>query len=106
VLLRLNLTGEREILQAKAQEMGYAFADLDRVVIDPEAIASVPQTVCSEHKIIPVKRDGSNLWLALAEPNDRAALEAVRVVANCRIIPVLAVSSAIDEAIAKYYGAG
>ena len=32
VLIQLGMVGEREVLQAKAQEMGYAFVDLDRIV--------------------------------------------------------------------------
>ncbi|MBC8063365.1 MAG: hypothetical protein H7Y17_00920, partial [Chlorobia bacterium] len=45
VLISLGIVGEREVLQAKAQEMGIGFVDLDRVNIESSAINVVPERI-------------------------------------------------------------
>ncbi len=106
VLLSMKLVGEREILQAKAQEAGMAFADLDRVQIDSSAINVVPDRIVKQHNAIPVKKDGQTLWVAMSKPGDIMALDDFKMASGCRVIPVMAVPAAIDDAIKKYYGGG
>ena len=106
VLVSLNMVGEREVLQAKAQEMGYAFADLDRVQIDSGAINVVPERLVKAHTAIPVKKDGQNLWVAMSNPANIMAQDDIKLASGCRVIPVVAVPGAIEDAIKKYYGGG
>ena len=106
VLLSMKLVGERELLQAKAQEAGIAFADLDRVQIDSSAINVVPDRIVKAHNAIPVKKDGQTLWVAMSKPGDIMALDDFKMASGCRVIPVMAVPAAIDDAIKKYYGGG
>jgi len=106
VLVALNMVGEREVLQAKAQEMGFAFADLDRITIDSTAINVVPERLVKSHSALPVKKDGTNLWVAMSNPNNLNALDDIKIASGCRVIPVVAVPGAIEDAIKKYYGGG
>jgi type IV pilus assembly protein PilB len=106
VLVSLNMVGEREVIMARAQEMGYQFADLDRVQIDSSAINVVPERLVKLHNSIPVKKEGQNLWIATTSPNNIAALDDLRMASGCKIIPVLAVPGALEDAIKKYYGGG
>jgi hypothetical protein len=87
-----------------AQSMGLAFVDIERVLIDPADVAAIPAEVCRHHRLAPVKRDGPNLWVAMADPLDAEAIEAAQAASGCRIIPVVAEPVALDEWIARYYG--
>jgi len=106
VLVTLGMVGEREVLQARAQEMGYAFVDLDRIQIESSALNVVQERVVKNHSVIPVKKDGTTLWLATANPNNIQALDDVQIASGCRVVPVIAVPGAIEDAIKKYYGGG
>src|SRR5512140_3438005 len=106
VLIQLNFVGEREVLQGKAQERGMAFADLDRVQIDSAAINVVPERLVKAHNAIPVRKDGKNLWIAMNNPDNLAALDDIRIASGLRVIPVMPVPGAIEDAIKKYYGGG
>jgi type IV pilus assembly protein PilB len=106
VLISLNIVGEREVTQAKAHEMGYGFADLDRVQVDSGAINVVPERLVKLHSTIPIKKEGTTLWVATNNPNNIAALDDIRMASGCRVVPVLAIPGAIDDAIKKYYGGG
>lgn len=106
VLVELGMVGEREVLQAKAQEMGIAFADLDRVTIDSTAINALPERIAKNHAVIPVKKQDNNLYVAMANTNNLQAIDDIQMASGCRVIPVLAVPGAIDDALKKYYGGG
>jgi len=106
VLVSLNMVGEREVLMAKAQEMGMGFVDLDRITVDSSAINVVPERLVKAHSAIPVKKDGQTLWVAMASPSNIVALDDIKIASGCRVIPVMAVPGAIDDAIKKYYGGG
>lgn len=104
VIVELGFAGEREVLMAKAQEAGQMFVDLDRIPLESSAINVVPERIAKNHNVIPVKKDGMNLWLAMANTSNIQAADDVRMVSGCRVIPVAAVPDAIEDAIRKYYG--
>lgn len=104
ILVQLGYVGEREVLRAKAQEMGIGFVDLDRQQIDSSALNVVREQVCKTYGVIPVKKDGNNLYVAMADVNNIPAQDAVRLASGCRVIPVLALTAAIEDAIKKNYG--
>jgi type IV pilus assembly protein PilB len=104
VLVELGMVGEREVLMAKAQEMGYAFVDLDRVTIESSALNVVREQIAKSNNVIPVKKQDNTLYVAMTNPNNLQALDSVSVASGCRVVPVLAVPGAIEDAIKKYYG--
>jgi type IV pilus assembly protein PilB len=104
VLIELGMVAEREVIMARAQERGINFVDLDRVNVDSSAINVVPERIAKNHSVVPVKKEGQNLWLAMANTDDIQAADDVRLVSGCRVHPVAAVPGAIEDAIRKYYG--
>jgi type IV pilus assembly protein PilB len=104
VLVSLNMVGEREVLTAQAQEMGMGFVDLDRIRVAPEARDSLSKDLVRQFACVPVKREGQTLWVAVSNPSTLGVLEDLRREVGCRVIPVLALPEAIEEAIQKYYG--
>jgi type IV pilus assembly protein PilB len=106
VLQQLGLVGEREIQMARAAETGYGFVDLDRITVESSALNVVPERILKNHTVIPVKKDGTTLWLATSNPNNIAALDDVALASGCRVVPVLAVTGAIEDALKKYFGGG
>jgi type IV pilus assembly protein PilB len=103
ILVSLNIVGEREVLQSRAQLMGYAFADISRVSLDPSAIASVPATLARSCRALPLKRDGTNLWVAMLDPTDARTANALKLASGCRIIPVFAIPGEVEEAVRRAY---
>ena len=104
VLSDLGFVGEREIINAQAQEAGLPFADLDNVQPESSAINVVPDRIAKQHNVVPIKKEGTILWLAMANPNNIEAIDAVRFASGCIVKPVVAVSGAVDDAIRKAYG--
>ncbi len=104
ILVQLGKVGEREALEAQAQEMGILFVDLDRHQIESSAINVLREQIAKNHSVIPVRKEGNNLWVAMNDVNNIPAQDAVRLASGLRVIPVLALPASIDDAIRKYYG--
>jgi len=103
VLIDLGMVGEREVLEAKAQEMNIPFVNLDNVKIDSSAINILPERIAKNHSVIPVRKDGTTLYLAMTNTNNIEAADDVRMVTGCRVVPCMAVPGAVEDAIKKYY---
>ena len=103
IMIDLGFVGEREVLQAKAKAMGMPFIDLERTPIDPNAIALVPRWMAEKHLAIPVKKQDRQMWVAMSNAHNIQAIDQLSTATECRIIPVIAVPSAIEAAIQKHY---
>ena len=104
VFVDLGFVGEREVMQARAQEAGIPFVDLDRITIDSSALNVVQERIVKNHNVIPVKKEGNQLWLAMANTTNIQAQDDVRMSSGLRVLPVLALPAAIEDSIRKYYG--
>ena len=97
-LVELGYLGEREMIEGKAQEEGLNFVDLDRYQIDSNAINMVPERIVKNHTVIPVRKEGNVLYVAMPNPNNIQAIDDVRMVSRLDVKPVRAVPEAIEEA--------
>ena len=105
-IVQLGFAGEREVLQGRAAEMGIGFADVDRIQIDSSALNVVPEKIVKNFSVLPVRKDAQTLYIAMSNVGNLAAIDAVRAASGCRVVPVLAVPGAIEDAVKKYYGGG
>jgi type IV pilus assembly protein PilB len=104
ILLDQALVSERDAYEAKAFELGMPFVDLDRVQPEPSAINVVKEHIAKRYNVIPVKKEGNILYLAMADPSNVMAIDDVRVNSRCVVRPVIAAPGAIEDAIRKVYG--
>ncbi len=72
--------------------------------IDPAVIKLVPIELVRKHLVLPLKRVGSTLTVAMADPTNVFGLDDLKFRTNYSIQPVIASESALLEAVAKYYG--
>ena len=101
-----NFTSELDVLMFKAHSMGFGCVDLDRVEPSREAVQIAPAELVRFHQIAPVKKDGTNLYVAMSNPSNIVAIDAIKMASGLRVIPVVAVQGALEDAIRKYYPGG
>lgn len=106
ILIDQQLVADRDVYEAKAHEMNLPFADLDRTTLDPGALNIVKESVAKRHNVVPIKKDGNRLWLAMSDPNNIMAIDDVRISSRCQVLPVLAAPGAIEDALRRAYGTG
>lgn len=104
IVIDLGYVAEREVYEGLAQEKGIPFVDLDRTTPDPTAVNVVKEHIAKRHNVIPVKKEGDRLYLAMADPSNVLAIDDIRLTSRCQVIPVMAAPGAIEDAIRRAYG--
>ncbi len=103
ILIEMGLN-PRDVYEAKAQEMQVPFVDLTVFKPDQSAIDAVPYYLANKHNILPIKKDGATLYVAMSDLYNTAANEELRLASGCRVRGVLAVPEHIAQSIAHLYG--
>ena len=70
LLVDLGALDERDLASALAEQCGLEIADLRRDRPDPEAVAALPEVVARTICAVPLRRVGSVLEVAVADPSD------------------------------------
>jgi len=105
-LEKLGFISEVDIAVVYADSLGIPFIDLSDYLIDPEVIKLVPEAVANKYKAVPLFKIGNSLTVAMADPEDIAALDEIRIKSKFDIVePVLSTPDMIQGVIDQYYGA-
>jgi len=89
---------------AEKQEVtqGHRFK-LRRDLIQPEALQLVPEVMARKHNVMPLEVKGNALRVAMANPNDILAIEALETLTRMRIEPEAASTEEVQEVIDLSY---
>ena len=103
ILVELGYVQEPALAKALAENLLLPYVNLFDPEI-PEAITNLikPQ-IARKYNVIPVRKDGKALVLAMADPMDLEAMDSIRFITGNTIKPALAMGSEIEDAIKKYY---
>ena len=104
-LVKLALVPEVELTKVLAKQHKMPAVDLTRFEIDPKIAKTVPADIARKHCLIPVKRDGRTLTVAMADPMELGVLEDLKVITRDDIFPVLAGEFTVRSLIDKVFGA-
>jgi hypothetical protein len=72
--------------------------------IGPDARAALPREVVESHRVIPTRVDHGEVHLAMADPLDIEAIDAVADATGRRVFPVVAPEILVAYALERYYG--
>ncbi len=103
VLVKLGFVLEIEITKMLARQYHVPAVDLSQFQVDEKIIKLVPSDVALKHTILPLKRDGRSLTVAMAEPGNMQVVDDLKFITRCDIVPVIAGEYTLRTAIEKYY---
>jgi type IV pilus assembly protein PilB len=104
VLVRMNYLTEDKLLAFLSRQYSVPSVTLSHLDIDPEVVKLVPAQLAERLHVLPVKRSGNVLTLAMADPTNVLALDDVAFFTNLQIQPVVASEVAIRQAAERAYG--
>lgn len=93
----------REYYLEVARRRGLPFVDLHIFKTDSPALRLLTQAEAEEHQALPLKRDGNNIWIALANVDAPRTLQTLRHLTGCCVKPVVAIPKALSAAIRSAY---
>lgn len=93
---------EREYAMALAQGMSLPFVDLNEYQVDKEVISMVPDDLCRRNQLLPLSIVNGRITVAMANPKNFAAIDDVSASTGMPVIPMVAMSSQVKDAINRY----
>ena len=104
ILVEQGAVSEELLLNALAAQLGVRPWRLDKSPPDRAAISRVPQSLCRAHQVLPVALQSDLMLLAMVNPHDLDAIDAIRNATGMRVEPVLADAGRLDAAISQAHG--
>jgi len=105
VLVKMSFIEEGKLLKFLSQQYGIPAIDLSTVQIDPAVTKLIPVEVVQKYHVMPIKRSGSTLSLAMVDPTNVFAVDDIKFMTGYEIEPMVASEGAVLAAITKSYDA-
>ena len=106
-LVKMGYVQEEKLLALLAQQYRVPAVDLKMYQsVDPAIIKLVPLELVKKHMVLPLRRVGATLTVAMLDPTNIFALDDLKFRTNYTIEPVIAAETSLIETIKKYYGGG
>src|SRR5690348_18188870 len=102
-LVKLGFVEETEISKMLARQYRIPAVDPSRFEVEPKIIKLIPPDVAIKHAVLPLKREGRTLTVAITDPNNVTAIEDIKFITRCDVFPVIAGEYTLRNAIDKYY---
>jgi type IV pilus assembly protein PilB len=102
-LVKLGFIEETEVTKMLARQYRMPAVDLSRFEVDPKILKLLPPDIATKHTVLPLKREGRTLTVAIADPNNVTAIEDIKFITRCDVFPVIAGEYTLRNAIDRYY---
>lgn len=103
ILIELGFVSEEQMLEALAARLDLKKVEIDRLAVDSEAVAKIPQQLAEKYLILGVKYQGNTLTVVVNDPLNFYGLEDVRQTTGCELSLLLSQKDALTKAIHYYY---
>jgi type IV pilus assembly protein PilB len=105
-LARMGLVPDNVLTQLVARQYSLPAINLSEIEIDANVLKLIPKEICEKHQVIPVRRQGATLIVAMADPSNIYAIDELKFLTQYNIDPVVASDGAIESALSRYYDKG
>ena len=106
ILVRLAFITEDSLVSFLSKQYAIPAITVAQVDPDPDVLKLVPEQIAKKHSVLPIKRMGNTLTLAMADPTNVFALDDVGFMTGLQIQPVVASEAAIRKAFERLYETG
>lgn len=106
VLLENGYITETQLIDVLKIQLGIDFIDVNKETIDPSMASIVPKSIAEQYHVVPIKLEKDKLILAMEDPLNFRALEAVKQITKYKVTPYIAYASAVERAILVLYENG
>ncbi|HKW90638.1 MAG TPA: type IV-A pilus assembly ATPase PilB [Methylomirabilota bacterium] len=103
ILVRLGFITEDSLVSFLSKQYAIPAITVAQVDPDPDVLKLVPEQIAKKHGVLPIKRMGNTLTLAMADPTNVFALDDVGFMTGLQIQPVVASEAAIRKAFERLY---
>ncbi len=105
ILTKLGLISEANRAEALSVQLALPLVDAKDYPAEPIFVGRVSSTFLKESKIVPLSETEDDLFLAMADPLDRYAVEAMELISEKKVLPSVGSERDIEFALERLYDA-
>jgi|BarGraNGADG00212_1021973.scaffolds.fasta_scaffold01714_5 type IV pilus assembly protein PilB len=102
-LVKLGFIQEIELTKHLARQYKMPAVDLSKFEVDPKIVKLIPADLAIKNLVLPLKRDGRTLTVAMADPTNFAVIDDLKFITRYDIFPVIAGEFTLRNALDKIY---
>ncbi|MDF1498093.1 MAG: ATPase, T2SS/T4P/T4SS family [Patescibacteria group bacterium] len=99
VIIDKKLISHEELLKLKAYVLGIPFVDLKKGEINPEVLKLISEPVSRQYKAVAFDKQGSQLKVAMIDPNDLQFIDFISKKTGLKIVPCLTDEEGLKKAL-------
>ncbi len=103
ILVKSGLVTPDQLNIALAKKLAIPYVRIESFEVSSELLARVPGEIAIQHRVLPLAIIDSSLVVAMQNPLDQSALDALRFNAKMNIEAVMASGDELDTALGKHY---
>ncbi|MCI4625060.1 MAG: Flp pilus assembly complex ATPase component TadA [Candidatus Magnetoovum sp. WYHC-5] len=105
-IVRLGFATESKIASSMEKYYKLNYVDLKEFSINPIVARLIPQDICENNRIMPIKLENNVLTLAMVDPSDYIKIDNISFLTGFKVVTVIAKSSDIVNQLKSIYGDG
>jgi type IV pilus assembly protein PilB len=102
-LVKLGFIQEIELTKTLARQYKMPAVDLSKFEVDPKIVKLIPADLAIKNLVLPLKRDGRTLTVAMADPTNFAVIDDLKFITRYDIFPVIAGEFTLRNYLEKIY---
>ncbi len=103
ILLKMGVVTEEAMIKALGSQMGIQHIELSAIVIDEHVVKLVPEQMARRYQVLPLFKKERMLTLAMVDPLNVFAIDAVRQATGLEVQPVVSREQDVLKSINRYY---
>ena len=105
-LIREKLLNAKDIALATAEEFGMPLMDLNAYDHENAPKDLIPEKLIRKHKLIPLMKRGTRLFIGIVDPSDHTAIDEIRFSSGLMVDSVLVVEDKLERFIDRLLDSG
>jgi type IV pilus assembly protein PilB len=102
-LVKLGFIPETELTKMLARQYKMPAVDLSKFAVDPKIAKLIPGEMALKNLVLPLKREGRILTVAMADPTNMGVLEDLKFITRYDVFPVIAGEFTIRNVLEKIF---
>jgi len=102
-LIKLGFIPELDLVRVLARQSKLLAVDLSKIEVDPKIVKLVPADVAVKNLVLPLRREGRTLTVAMADPTNFAVIDDLKFITRYDIFPVIAGEFTLRNTLEKLY---
>ena len=103
-MVKLGVTTEAKIIKALQNHLNIEYIDIKESHLNLGVVRTLPREFCERNRLIPIRLDGNQLMVAMADPSDVFIRDNIEFLTGLKAVPLIAESTVISHALMEVYG--